>query len=83
MDQEIVRFGKFAVIDRGSPLDRYGRLITRGKRFGVIERDTRGPILREGPFIEYEQAREAAERLDREASPDFSPTFWWSGLRSE
>ena len=69
MDQEIVRFGKFAVIDRGTRLDRYGRLMTRGARYGVIERDAKGPILREGPFKGYEQAREVAERLDREANP--------------
>jgi hypothetical protein len=69
MDQEIVRFGKFAVIDRGTRLDRYGRLMSRGARYGVIERDTKGPILREGPFNRYEQAREVAERLDREATP--------------
>ena len=74
MDQEIMRFGKFAVIDRGTRLDRYGRLLTRGERFGVIERDARGPILREGPFNKYEQAREAAERLDRQANPPVAQT---------
>ena len=68
MDQEIVRFGKFAVIDRGTRLDRYGRLMTRGARYGVIERDAKGPILREGPFNGVEQAREVAERLHREAN---------------
>ena len=69
MDQEIVRFGKFAVIDRGTRLDRNGRLMMRGARYGVIERDAKGPILREGPFNGYERARQVAERLDREASP--------------
>jgi len=69
MDQEIVRFGKFAVIDRGTHLDKYGRLMTRGARYGVIERDAKGPILREGPFNGVERAREVAERLHREANP--------------
>ena len=66
MDQETVRFGKFAVIDRGTRFDRNGRLMMRGARYGVIERDAKGPILREGPFNGVEQAREVAERLDRE-----------------
>ena len=40
----------------------------------INERDARGPILREGPFNKYEQAREAAERLDREANPPVAQT---------
>jgi hypothetical protein len=58
MDQEVFRYGKFAVLDRGTRLDKYGRLMTRGGRYAVVERDANGPILREGPFNQFADARE-------------------------
>jgi hypothetical protein len=52
--QEIVRYGRFAVIDKGQP----------GPRYAVLEHDAAGPILRSGPCHILSIAMEAAQALN-------------------
>jgi hypothetical protein len=64
---EIVRYGRFAVLDRGLPQSRREAAEDR-PRYAVVEHDDLGPILRDGPFrdlgIAIERCQQYAFRFD-------------------
>ena len=64
---EIVRYGRFAVLDRGQPKGRREAAADR-PRYAVVEHDDLGPILRDGPYrdlgIAVERCQAFAFRFD-------------------
>jgi hypothetical protein len=60
---DIVRYGRFSVIDRGvTDLWRREQAADR-PRYAVIEHDAAGPILRAGPFRVLGNAIEQCQQL--------------------
>jgi len=60
---EVVRFGRFAVFDRGVPDSRAEQREDR-PRYAVVEHDGEGPILRAGPFRVLANAVERCQQLN-------------------
>jgi hypothetical protein len=63
MDNEIVRYGRFTVLDNGRSLYEREQAADR-PRYAVVEhRDGLGPILRAGPFRLLNNAIEKCQQL--------------------
>jgi hypothetical protein len=59
---EIVRYGRFAVLDRGVPQSEQ-ELAADQPRYAVVEHDDLGPILRDGPFRDLGIAVERCQQF--------------------
>ena len=60
---EIVRYGRFAVFDRGVPGSRREQAEDR-PRYAVVEHDYAGPILRAGPYRNLGNAVEKCQQMN-------------------
>jgi hypothetical protein len=64
---EVVRYGRFAVFDRGEP-GSHREAQAHRPRYAVIEHvDVEGPILRAGPFYSLGIAVDFCQRLNLRA----------------
>jgi hypothetical protein len=59
---EVFRQGRFAVLDRGVPQSLREQREDR-PRYGVVEYDDQGPIMRAGPFRVLRLAVEACQQM--------------------
>jgi hypothetical protein len=66
---EVMRVGRFAVLDRGVPLSRREQAEDR-PRYAVVEYDGAGPILRAGPFRVLRIAVETCQQFNFRAEQE-------------